>query len=61
MREAYRVGKTQLETSLSKENRGMELFFLYTARELSEQVKVDAAMTSILNKLTTSVTGSSKR
>jgi ribonuclease P protein component len=50
-REAYRVQKNELEFFLTKENRGLNIFFVYTAKEISPYAQVFEAIQKTIKKL----------
>jgi ribonuclease P protein component len=50
-REAYRLQKTQLQEILSQKKRQLNLFFIYTSKDLPEFNMVKEKVDVILNKL----------
>jgi ribonuclease P protein component len=50
-REAYRVQKNELEFFLTKENRGLNIFFVYTAKEILPYAQVFEAIQKTIKRL----------
>jgi ribonuclease P protein component len=50
-REVYRLQKNELEFFLTKENRGLNIFFVYTAKEILPYKQVFEAVEKIIKKL----------
>ena len=53
IREAYRLQKIQLQEKLTEENIQLNLFFIYTAKELPDYKEVYDKTGKVLNKLCT--------
>lgn len=58
MREAYRLGKKELETVLQKQNKHLFLFVIYTGKEIPTYAGIKNAMDDIIKKLIDVVTTS---
>jgi ribonuclease P protein component len=51
MREAYRLQKSNLQLSLNEKQKGLNLFFIYTGKELPDYKLVSDKVNIILEKL----------
>lgn len=51
MREAYRLKKNSLQLSLMEKHKGLNLFFIYTGKELPDYKLVSGKVNIILEKL----------
>ena len=55
MREAWRLQKNELQTTLKDQQQKLEVFLIYTGKELPEYKNVYKSMTAILQKLNNSI------
>jgi len=50
-REAYRLQKKELQTLVLKNDYGLQLFFIYTGREMPDYEEISARIKKLLDKL----------